>query len=606
MASVKTHTADRADRTLLRLRHAIHLQRSLLERTTPESSWVERLTTWEAMLDQLQEELGQTQRAQLDLLHEALQAINASLDWRGTLQAVMDAVIRITGAERGMLLVLTSQGDYQIAISRSAEGEPFSEQDLAFSYSIVEEAIQQGRPLLTSNAQLDPRFEGSESIIAYGLRSILCAPLFDGEKPLGVIYLDNRARTGAFTQHDVDMLAIFARHAAVALSNARKHAETDQALREKVRELTILQEMARDLNASLNFDRVMERSTAWAIAAASAEAGALGLITEEGLRWITVIGDVHPDTEETVRAVHFRQPALHDKRIILPLLREQRPIGSLYLVTRERSFTPDKLEFVTRVADNVAIAVENARLYEALRKANAAKTEFVSLVSHELRTPMTAIQGYTDLLLKGRVGKLSPQQREFIEAIHHNTRRMQILVRDLLDISRIESGRLKLNLRPVDFKESLDEAYRTVREMLEAKQLAYTVDIWPGLPKVYADPDRLTQILINLLSNAIKYTPDRGSIAVRVWLSAAEPNFVRCAIVDSGIGIKPEDQAKLFTKFFRSDDPAVREQAGTGLGLAITKNLVEMHGGRIWVESEPGEGSTFFFTIPLAMPEAGC
>jgi signal transduction histidine kinase len=559
------------------------------------------MESWEKMVQQLQTEMILEKSAQLNLLYEVSHTINASLDWRRTLQAVMDAVIRITEAERGMLLLINEDNQLEVELTSSLTGEDFSEQDLKLSYSIVEQALQRGRPILTTNAQVDPRFEGSHSIIAYGLRSILCAPLIHNANPLGVLYLDNRARAGVFTQEDLSMLSAFANQASNALANAQEHKKTDQALSEKVRELTILQEMARDLNTSLNFDRVMERSISWAIAAASAEAGALGLIAEEGIRWVAQVGMVEMDDMVSLHSIYTRKALVEDTRLVLPLLRDERPIGALYLTANERGIRKNKLEFVKRVADNAAIAVENARLYEALRQANLAKSEFVSIVSHELRTPMTSMRGYTDMLLRGTVGELETQQQEFVGAISRNIKRMRVLVSDLMDISRIETGRLKITPKPIDFKDSLNEALDVVREMMEEKQQIFTMDVWNGLPNAHADPNRLTQILINLLGNAVKYTPYQGTIVVRVWLPPEEPDFIRCAITDTGVGISPEDQTKLFTKFFRVDNPTVREQPGTGLGLAITKNLVEMHGGRIWVESTVSKGSTFYFTVPIAM-----
>ncbi len=601
MENLRVNTGQAREK-LTQLQSFIRQQRIAMLNGGSIENLVTQMEAWENMVKQLQTELLLEKSAQLSMLYEVSHTINASLDWRRTIQAVMDAVIRITEAERGMLLVIDEENQLQVEMTSNVTGEEFTEDELKFSYSIVEQALQRGRPILTSNAQVDPRFQASQSIIAYGMRSILCAPLIHKGDPLGVLYLDNRARAGVFTQEDLAMLGAFANQATSALANAQKHKKTDQALNEKVRELTILQEMARDLNTSLNFDRVMERSVSWAIAAASAEAGALGLIAEEGIRWAATVGDVNPDNMKALHCIYTRKPVVDDTRMILPLLRDERPIGALYLTSDARGVKNNKLEFVMRVADNVAIAVENARLYEALRQANMAKSEFVSIVSHELRTPMTSIRGYADMLKKGDMGELAPQQMEFVEAIRRNIKRMHILVRDLMDISRIETGRLKISPHPVPFKESLDEAVAIVQEMMEEKQQIFTADIWNGLPLAHADPDRLSQILINLLSNAIKYTPYQGTIAVRVWLPPEEPDFIRCAVTDTGIGISPEDQARLFTKFFRVDHPSVREQPGTGLGLAITKNLVEMHGGRIWLESAADKGSTFFFTVPIAMP----
>ncbi len=589
--------------TLTQLQQLIQEQRHALKNGAATGELARQMAMWEQMVRQVQTDLMLEKSAQLNMLYELSHNINASLDWRRTLQSVMNAVIRITEAERGMFLLSNDDGKLDVEITSNASGEPFSEADLKFSYSIVGKSLQSERPILTTNAQIDPRFQNSDSIIAYGLRSILCVPLIHEGEPQGVIYLDNRAKSGIFTQEDLAILAAFGKHAAVAIANAQQHRHTDLALSEKVRELTILQEMARDLNTSLNYQRVMERSVAWAIAAAGAEAGSIGLIAEEGLRWEATVGQVEPDKSAALHSVYRKKPLMESFRMILPLQREERPIGVLYLTAQDRELKASKLEFVLRLADNVAIAVENARLYEALRQANQAKSDFVSIVSHELRTPMTSLQGYADTLYRGAAGELNAQQREFVEAIRRNTRRMQLLVKDLLDISRIEAGRLKLTPRSVDFKDVLTEAQHFIADQLEEKEQVFSLDVWNGLPKALADPDRLTQILINLLSNAIKYTPYRGTIAVRVWLPSEEPDFIRCAITDTGIGIGAQDQVRLFTKFFRVDNPDVKEQPGTGLGLAITKNLVEMHGGRIWLESERAKGSTFFFTIPIAMPE---
>ncbi|RME31275.1 MAG: sensor histidine kinase, partial [Thermoflexia bacterium] len=243
-----------------------------------------------------------------------------------------------------------------------------------------------------------------------------------------------------------------------------------------------------------------------------------------------------------------------------------------------------------------AIAIENARLFAAVDAANQAKTEFISFVSHELKQPMTAIKGYTDLLVKGLAGDLTEMQRSFLEVVRSNVNRMDTMVQELLDISRIESGRLRLEIGRVSVQEAVEEAVRALRQEIEAKSQRLEVEIAVPIPPVAADRTRLVQILTNLLSNAYKYTPEGGRIRV-----TAEPadGCVRFSVSDTGIGIAPEDQERLFTKFFRSQNPVVRSVPGTGLGLAITKNLVELQGGQIWVESQPGAGSTFTFTLPI-------
>lgn len=230
-------------------------------------------------------------------------------------------------------------------------------------------------------------------------------------------------------------------------------------------------------------------------------------------------------------------------------------------------------------------------------EADRAKTEFISTVSHELRTPMTSIKGYVDLLLLGSAGPLSEMQRRFLQIVKSNADRLKLLVDDLLDISRIESGRLQLDLRPVPLEAAVEAVVASLKARLDEKNQRLELDLPAFLPPVQADKDRLIQILMNLVSNAHKYTPEGGQIRIR---ACVEGEAVHVAVSDTGIGIPPEALPRIFERFYRVDDPRVQETPGTGLGLSIVKALVEMHGGRIWVESEVGRGSTFHFTIPIA------
>ncbi len=291
-------------------------------------------------------------------------------------------------------------------------------------------------------------------------------------------------------------------------------------------------------------------------------------------------------------------------QLTVPIRREEQIIG-IIAVESMAPLDKEALEVVVRLADHAAIAIENARLFDQVRRANDAKTEFVSFVSHELKQPMTSMRGYTDLLVKGAAGELNDAQRSFLETIRSNVVRMNTLVSSLLDISRIESGRIKINLTDVSMEQIIEEALRTIRGQIEDKQQLLKVDIAPDLPLVRGDRDRLGQILTNLLSNAYKYTPQGGQITVlaKMWADVEDTpgrdGFVLCSVTDTGFGMSPEDQERLFTKYFRSEDPDVRSESGTGLGLVITKSLVELQGGEIWVESELGKGSTFAFTVPI-------
>jgi PAS domain S-box-containing protein len=222
------------------------------------------------------------------------------------------------------------------------------------------------------------------------------------------------------------------------------------------------------------------------------------------------------------------------------------------------------------------------------------KSDFVSIVSHELRTPLTSIKGYLDLVLMGASGPTSKQQESFLQIAKSNTDRLHGLVSDLLDISRMESGKMELDVQVVSLLQVVKQVSNSMRKEFQDRGLTLTVDVPPELPEILGDPARISQILINLLGNAYKYTSEGGAILqVRPGRRALQVD-----VIDTGVGISLEDQEKLFTPFFRADEQAVRQETGSGLGLTITKSLVEMHGGEMRVTSKPGKGSTFTFTLP--------
>jgi signal transduction histidine kinase len=244
-----------------------------------------------------------------------------------------------------------------------------------------------------------------------------------------------------------------------------------------------------------------------------------------------------------------------------------------------------------------SLAVENLRLGEALDRAKAANEEFVDLVAHQLKQPITAAKGYTQLLLLGMGGELAPVQRQFLDVIAANVERMGMLVNDLLEVCRLEAGRIGLTLAPVSLGEVLDEALVATRAEVESRHHDLEVDTPQDLPPVLADRERLVQVLAHLLQNACRYTPDGGRIEV---LAQRQKGRVAVRVVDSGIGLSAGDMRRLGEKFFRGEHPLVQSQPGNGLGLAIARRLVALHGGELRVESEPGRGSTFAFTLPAA------
>ena len=258
------------------------------------------------------------------------------------------------------------------------------------------------------------------------------------------------------------------------------------------------------------------------------------------------------------------------------------------------------------VRDSAAAAPLNAPVEDALQRAILAKSEFVAFVSHELKNPMTSIKGYSELLASGALGELNEMQVNFLSTIRSNVERMSTLVSDLNDSAKIEANRLRLHYKPVPVPDILDEVMSAAKRLAESKGQTLELHLPAQLPLAWADAYRLGQILTNLVSNAHKYTPEGGVILVGAELTTNEwdpqgpPQVIHFWVQDNGIGIRVEDQARIFQKHFRSDDSRVREVAGSGLGLHLARSLAEMMGGRIWFESEFQKGTTFHFTVPVA------
>ena len=233
--------------------------------------------------------------------------------------------------------------------------------------------------------------------------------------------------------------------------------------------------------------------------------------------------------------------------------------------------------------------------------ANKSKSEFVSVVSHELKLPMTSIKGYSDLMLGGATGQLNENQVSFLTTIRNNVDRMATLVSDLTEISRIESGNLRIEPRAVPVWDVIDEVVTLTKTQVSEKNQTLTVDIPEQLPKSWCDRGRFAQIVTNLISNANKYSPQGAHILVQAIRTG---DMIQVKVQDNGYGMTPEDQKSLFNKFFRSGDEKVREAPGTGLGMSITKNLIELQGGTIWLESEYRKGTTVYFTVPVVREES--
>lgn len=564
----------------------------------------------------------------LAALYEVSKALGSSLDLDESLAVTLDNAIRLTGAERGFLVLTDAESNELVfRLARDNKQSTLEESAFEVSRTVVREVSHSGDAILTTNAQKDERFASQDSVINYALRSIMAVPLTVRGKTIGVLYVDNKAKAGLFRPEDLDLLATFAGQAAIAIENARLFTRTDRALAAKISELENMAKIDRQLNETLDFEKVMSLTLEWAAKFTASRNGWIGIFetvdTGQVVRMVARYGisgtrslgsgllnanksnlrqlnDVLVQLVLKERRVHSlpadfntNEPA----RLVAPVvIHNERVIAIMVLERPNHTFSQNSADFVARLADHAAFAIENARLYNALKYANDSKSEFVRHVSHELKIPMTSIKGYADLMLNGVTGALSDQQKQFLNIIRTNVDRMTVLVSDLADIQRIESGRLRIEIRAVEVGPVIQESVNHLHTQLTGKQQQLNLIVPAGLPVARTDPARLMQVITNLLSNANKYSPANSQIVIK-----AEPadKFLRLTVADNGYGITPADQAKLFMPFFRSEEPNIRQENGWGLGLHLCKRLVELLGGEITVKSEVGKGSLFSFTIPV-------
>jgi signal transduction histidine kinase len=313
------------------------------------------------------------------------------------------------------------------------------------------------------------------------------------------------------------------------------------------------------------------------------------------------IADVKADSEYTL----IEGQRLGDYRTALsvPMLRQGTAIGVLTLTRSEvRPFTDKQIELVATFADQAAIAIENVRLFDEIQDksyqlevASQHKSQFLANMSHELRTPLNAILGSTELMTDGAYGEPSEKMMGVLKRLEANGRHLLGLINDVLDLSKIEAGQLVLELSDYCVQDIAQTVRSTLEPLAADKKLAFKLELAPNLPPGLGDGRRLTQVLINLVGNAIKFT-DVGEVAIK---AKANKGSFYVSVRDTGPGISAADQAKLFQEFQQAHNAITRKKGGTGLGLAISKRIIEMHGGKIWVESQPGQGSTFAFTLPV-------
>jgi signal transduction histidine kinase len=319
-------------------------------------------------------------------------------------------------------------------------------------------------------------------------------------------------------------------------------------------------------------------------------------------RAIVYIPDIREDHEYRLEAL--AQAADYLSVLAVPMLLEKKPIGVVVVTGAEAgAFSERQIELLQTFADQAVIAVQNARLFQEIEDksrqietASRHKSEFLANMSHELRTPLNAIIGFSEVLSQRMFGDLNEKQEEYLNDIHDSGHHLLSLINDILDLSKIEAGRMELEPTPFDLRMAIENALILVRERAGRQGIALHQAVDQRLGQIRGDERKIKQVLLNLLSNALKFTPEGGRIDVR---AGPVDGMAEVSVADTGIGIAPEDQEAVFEEF-RQVGTVAKKVEGTGLGLTLSRKFVELHGGRIWAKSEVGVGSTFTFTLPLS------
>ena len=416
----------------------------------------------------------------------------------------------------------------------------------------------------------------------------------------------------------------------------KKVEERTQQLAQSVAELRALGEISQAVNSTLDLETVLSTIVSKATQLTGTEAGAIYVYDQSSREFrlratygmdadlIAVIKDLHVDISDAVDALtdehvpvqiadlkeappsrinDIMLRAGYRARLLVPLMAPDGAIGAL-VVRRQQpgEFSKNTVDLLQTFAAQSVLAIQNARLFSEigekgrqLQVASQHKSQFLANMSHELRTPLNAILGYTELILDNIYGDIPDKARTTLERIQANGKHLLGLINDVLDLSKIEAGQLALSLTDYSIKDVVHNVYGAVELLATSKSLALKVELPKELPPAHGDERRLTQVLLNLVGNAIKFT-DTGEVAIRT--SVANGSFT-VAVRDTGPGIADQDQAKIFEEFQQADSSTTKQKGGTGLGLAIAKRIIEMHGGRLWVESKVGEGATFSFTVPV-------
>jgi signal transduction histidine kinase len=607
-------------------------------------------------------EAVEQQTATVELLTEALEQQTATSEILrvissspGDIQPVFDAIAanaaRLCNAVNGLVIRFDGQL-LHLAAHYNVDPERLAAVRQAYPRPPSRGALS-GRAILTRavvhvpDVSMDPEYT-LPAATTIGYRSVLAVPMMHEGVARGTI-LVARDVVAPFSGTHITLIQTFADQAVIAIENVRLFRELEARTREltrSVEKLTALGEVGRAVSATLDVETVLQTVVSRASQLAAADGGSIfeydegtqefrlrathayapelaAALQETPVRMGEgVIGGAAarqepmqvPDiAREGAYETRFRDILLrtgYRALVAVPLVREGQVIGALSVNRKAPGeFLPEVIELLRTFATQSALAIQNARLFRELEAksrlleaASRHKSEFLANMSHELRTPLNAILGFSEVLAERMFGEVNAKQAEYLQDILSSGRHLLSLINDILDLSKVEAGRLELELGRFHLPTTLDNALTLVRERATRHGITLTQTVDERLGDIVADERKVKQILLNLLSNAVKFTPEGGRVGVTA--TAADGGDITVAVSDTGIGIAPEEQAAIFEEFRQVGPEDARKQEGTGLGLTLAKKFVELHGGWIWVESHVGQGSMFSFTLPVR-PDGG-
>ena len=565
---------------------------------------------WDASREELRSELSsyvqdlQTvskqslrQRQEFSTLLETGRMVNASLDLAEVLQRVVDRIALGANADYGVIASLepASSDRMRVLAGYDPLGRPdWEASNIRFSLSrhhLIEHAIRRRRQIIFQEMEESAQLLALHALLgSVEMGPLIVQPLVHKNESLGVIILSNSRTKRRFTQDDGRLCEALASQVTAAIANARLYQHVTELLRTRQEEASQRQAILESIT-----DGVVVADARGRVIMANAAAER---IFET------------PRTELIGRGISQVYKGLSQEAGPLPGVTPPSRTGFLQSTFNLREKTIRASLAPVYLPEGELLGVV-AVFRDVTREAAAerAKSRFIGSVSHELRTPMTSVKGYLDLLIGGMAGEINATQKRFLSTIKVNADRMINVINNMIYVSDLDRTPLQLNVKPTDVAKQINEAVAAIREQLEVRDLALSLEVADDLPHVRADPTYLRQVLDNLLSNACKFTYPGGQIKIGAQLregdgEADSAGVLLVSIADTGVGIAMEEQEKIFEPFYRAGNPLEMEASGGGVGLTVARSLIQAHGGRMWVESELGQGSVFYFTLPLSEQES--